>query len=205
MAKGKRGRERSFEEKMTRRFLILFAALFVAVFLWDGFVRHPIPAPEGTFRVTDGAEWRFDLFQRDVRYSDSECLDSNAYGSDVQIYLVRSGEEVHLLVFETHFITLRTGMIKDLVIDPMEQKTYRVPVIWGSYRITVSDGKIQHIGWLGLQNRTNLHNSPILRAYLFTAAALAAVDNILYRKVWRRKRSGGEDGKTTPQSKIRDF
>lgn len=124
-----------------------------------------------------------------MRYSDSECLDSNDYDSDVHIYLVRSGEEVHLLVFETHFITLRTGMIKDLVIDPMENKTYRVPVIWGSYHITVSDGKIQRTEWLGLQNRTNLHNSPILRAYLFTAAALAALDNFLYRKFRKTRQS----------------
>lgn len=48
-------RPQTFEEKMTLRFLILFVASFVVVFLLDGFVLHPIPAPEGTFRVTDGA------------------------------------------------------------------------------------------------------------------------------------------------------
>lgn len=48
-------RPQTFEEKMTLRFLILLALLFVAAFLLDGFVLHPIPAPEGTFRVTDGA------------------------------------------------------------------------------------------------------------------------------------------------------
>lgn len=198
-----KGKTKDLERAATDRFVALVVILFVGLFLLDAFVIHSIPAPEGTFRVTDGADWEFDLYKRDVPYSDSKCLGSSATDSRNRIYLVQAGEEVHLLVFDTHFATLRTGMIGDIEIDPNVNKTYRIPALLGSYRVTISNGRLRRTEWHGIYRNRSMINRPEIVAYFLTALVLAVVDNILYRKIWKwrkrkhdplREESGGTMG-----------
>lgn len=189
----KTGNPKSLERAATDRFLILFVVLLVGIFLLDGFVLHAIPAPEGTFRVTGDADDKFDLYKRNVRYSDSVCLGSDTALRQHQTYLVRSGDEVHLLVFDTHFATLRTGMILDKVIDLTENKTYHAPSLFGFYSVTVTGGRLGRTQWWGIQKYGSMVDRPEITCYLVLALILAVLDNLLYRKLWKWKRRKQEN------------
>lgn len=183
MANRNRSRERTLDEEMTLRFLGLFVFLFLAVFLLDGFVVYPIPAPEGTFQISPSDVQDFDLFKTDLAYSDYACLDSDTSHWEFPVYLVEQDGDVHLLVFGVHFITRRAKRMGDIVIDPQVDETYRIPAFLGSYHVTVSGGKITGSQWKGFPKSTAILHSYEILFYTIAAAALAALDNVLYRKI----------------------
>lgn len=183
-------RPQTFEEKMTLRFLILFVASFVVVFLLDGFMLHPIPAPEDTFQVLRPEETiRFDLFKTDLPYSNAAFLDSDTSHWDCPVYLVKKDNQAHLLVFEVHFITQRAKLVGDIVIDPTMDETYRAPAFLGSYHVTVSGGRLTSIQWKGFPQSTTIKHSHEVLFYTIFALALASLDNFLYRKFRKTHKS----------------
>ena len=76
------------------------------IFLIDGFLLHPIPAPEGTFSFSGGSYAEFDLAEAGTGYSNDNIIDTY-FPNDERIYLVRQGDELHLLEFRVHRYTKR--------------------------------------------------------------------------------------------------
>lgn len=76
----------------------------VIIFLIDGFLLHPIPAPEGTFSLSGGSYAEFNLAEAGTGYSNDNIIDTY-FPNDEQIYLVRQGDELHLLEFRVHRYT----------------------------------------------------------------------------------------------------
>lgn len=111
------------------------------IFLIDGFLLHPIPAPEGTFSFSGGSYAEFDLAEAVTGYSNDNIIDTY-FPNDERIYLVRQGDELHLLEFRVHRYTKRSSLKRDLTVESEGTQTFRLGGILDPVTVEISDGRI---------------------------------------------------------------
>lgn len=106
--------------KLMINIIVVFVICFAALFVYDGFVLHPIPAPSKTFEPTG------DFWNVEFQLSETGCIYENAnviYQSEPcaqreYVVLVEQGGEYHLLYFSSHYPTYRMKLADDMIIDP---------------------------------------------------------------------------------------
>lgn len=162
--------------------LIVFAVNFLLSFLVDGFLLHPIPAPEGSFDLENREFIYFDLSESSAPYSDASILDSYTVARDIKIYLVKQDKEVHLLDFRTHFVTERTALKRDIVIRPNETENYSLGWIFNRATVEISNGRMESCN----VNDGEMNPNLIIALYTLIAAAATVLETLLYCKVIRK-------------------
>lgn len=78
----------------------------ILVMLFDCFVLHPIPAPEGTFDI-HGSRPRFVLAESGCEYADAKILSSNTTHPGSEVFLVEQDGEIHLIAFKESILFTR--------------------------------------------------------------------------------------------------
>lgn len=156
--------------------LIAFGIQFVLLLLMDGFLLHPIPAPEGTFSLENREILRFDLPASKAPYCDASILDSYTAAWDVKLYLVEQDGQRHLLDYRTHFLTERTALRRDILIRPDETNTYSLGWIFNRAKVEITNGRMTNC-----QIRDGEINPRLMMAiYTLLAAAATALETMLY-------------------------
>ena len=100
------------QPRILRNLIIVFVLALVLIFLWDAFLFHPIPAPEGTFDLESVSSPEFDLAHSGTVYADAVVLECHRH-QDSTIYLVEWEGQLHLLDFRTHFVSKRSRLCED--------------------------------------------------------------------------------------------
>ena len=169
--------------------IIVFALALVLIFLWDAFLFHPIPAPEGTFDLDSFSSPEFDLAQSGTVYADAVVLECHRH-QDSTIYLVEWEEQLHLLDVRTHFVSQRSRLCKDIIVPENGVRVYRTG--WGYEPVVtvVQDGNIiycQEDVFLTVPTYRVM-----MTVYVLAAAAIAFLESLIYRKAtgrrWRKTR-----------------
>ena len=169
--------------------IIVFVLALILIFLWDAFLFHPIPAPEGAFDLDSFSVPVFDLAQSGTVYADAVVLECHRH-QDSTIYLVERGEQLHLLDVRTHFVSQRSRLCKDIIVPENGVRVYRTG--WGYEPVVtvVQDGKIiycQEDVFLTVPTYRVM-----MTVYVLAAAAIAFLESLIYRKAtgrrWRKTR-----------------
>lgn len=169
--------------------IIVFALALVLIFLWDAFLFHPIPAPEGTFDLESVSSPEFDLAHSGTVYADAVVLECHRH-QDSTIYLVEWEEQLHLLDVRTHFVSQRSRLCKDIIVPENGVRVYRTG--WGYEPVVtvVQDGNIiycQEDVFLTVPTYRVM-----MTVYVLAAAAIAFLESLIYRKAtgrrWRKTR-----------------
>lgn len=64
------------------------------------------------------------------------------FPNDERIYLVRQGDELHLLEFRVHRYTKRSSLKRDLTVESEGTQTFRLGGILDPVTVEISDGRI---------------------------------------------------------------
>ena len=169
--------------------IIVFALALILIFLWDAFLFHPIPAPEGTFDLESVSSPEFDLAHSGTVYADAVVLECHRH-QDSTIYLVEWEEQLHLLDVRTHFVSQRSRLCKDIIVPENGVRVYRTG--WGYEPVVtvVQDGNIiycQEDVFLTVPTYRVM-----MTIYVLAAAAIAFLESLIYRKAtgrrWRKTR-----------------
>ena len=169
--------------------IIVFVLALVLIFLWDAFLFHPIPAPEGTFDLDSFSSPEFDLAHSGTVYADAVVLECHRH-QDSTIYLVEWEEQLHLLDVRTHFVSQRSRLCKDIIVPENGVRVYRTG--WGYEPVVtvVQDGNIiycQEDVFLTVPTYRVM-----MTIYVLAAAAIAFLESLIYRKAtgrrWRKTR-----------------
>ena len=161
----------------------------ILIFLWDAFLFHPIPAPEGTFDLESVSSPEFDLAHSGTVYADAVVLECHRH-QDSTIYLVEWEEQLHLLDVRTHFVSQRSRLCKDIIVPENGVRVYRTG--WGYEPVVtvVQDGNIiycQEDVFLTVPTYRVM-----MTIYVLAAAAIAFLESLIYRKAtgrrWRKTR-----------------
>lgn len=169
--------------------IIVFVLALILIFLWDAFLFHSIPAPEGTFDLDSFSVPAFDLAQSGTVYADAVVLECHRH-QDSTIYLVEREEQLHLLDVRTHFVSQRSRLCKDILVPENGVRVYRTG--WGYEPVVtvVQDGKIiycQEDVFLTVPTYRVM-----MTIYVLAAAAIAFLESLIYRKAtgrrWRKPR-----------------
>lgn len=156
--------------------LIAFGIQFVLLILVDGFLLHPIPAPEGTFSLENREFLRFDLPESTAPYWDATILDSYTAAWDVKLYLVEKDGQRHLLDYRTHFVTERTALRRDILIQPDETNTYSLGWVFNRAKVEITNGRMTNC-----QIRDGEINPRLMMAiYTLLVVAATALETMLY-------------------------
>ena len=169
--------------------IIVFVLALVLIFLWDAFLFHPIPAPEGTFDLDSFSVPAFDLTQSGTVYAGATVLERYEHQGS-SIYLVEWEGQLHLLDFRTHFVSQRSRLCKDILVPENGVRVYRTG--WGYEPVVtvVQDGNIiycQEDVFLTVPTYRVM-----MTIYVLAAAAIAFLESLIYRKAtgrrWRKTR-----------------
>lgn len=169
--------------------IIVFVLALVLIFLWDAFLFHSIPAPEGTFDLESVSSPEFDLAHSGTVYADAVVLECHRH-QDSTIYLVEWEEQLHLLDVRTHFVSQRSRLCKDIIVPENGVRVYRTG--WGYEPVVtvVQDGNIiycQEDVFLTVPTYRVM-----MTVYVLAAAAIAFLESLIYRKAtgrwWRKTR-----------------
>jgi hypothetical protein len=173
-----------------KRAIITFLIILPLVFLFDAFIVHSIPAPEGTFSIhaESGTISKFNLFESSQFYSDAKCIDSDLTDSVYQTYLVEKDGQAHLLLYEFHFISRRGKLVEDIPIDPYLSKTYRINAFLCFYNVTVSEGKLVGTESVGLIKGGLTIESPEIACYFLLSFVISLVVYRISSKYKRKTR-----------------
>ena len=164
--------------------IIVFVLALILIFLWDAFLFHPIPAPEGTFDLESFSSPEFDLAQSGTVYADAVVLECHRH-QDSTIYLVEWEEQLHLLDVRTHFVSQRSRLCKDIIVPENGVRVYRTG--WGYEPVVtvVQDGNIiycQEDVFLTVPTYRVM-----MTVYVLAAAAIAFLESLIYRKATGRR------------------
>lgn len=177
------------QNRILRNLIIVFVLALVLIFLWDAFLFHPIPAPEGAFDLDSFSSPEFDLAQSDTVYADAVVLECHRH-QDSTIYLVEWEGQLHLLDFRTHFVSKRSRLCEDAIVPENGVRVYRTG--WGYEPVVtvVQDGNIiycQEDVFLTVPTYRIM-----MTVYVLAAAAIAFLESLIYRKAtgrwWRKTR-----------------
>lgn len=177
------------QPRILRNLIIVFVLALVLIFLWDAFLFHPIPAPEGTFDLESVSSPEFDLAHSGTVYADAVVLECHRH-QDSTIYLVEWEEQLHLLDVRTHFVSQRSRLCKDIIVPENGVRVYRTG--WGYEPVVtvVQDGNIiycQEDVFLTVPTYRVM-----MTIYVLAAAAIAFLESLIYRKAtgrrWRKTR-----------------
>lgn len=158
--------------------LITLPICFLLVFLIDGFLLYPIPAPAGTFDLDNPMSPDFELTGSSAPYADAEIVDSDTYSPDACIYLVNANGQLHLLDFRIHFVTRRIALKRDIPIISDETQHYKLGWVFNQADVEISQGRMK----CDLLNGE--YNSKLMTAiYFLIAALLTAIESFFYRKI----------------------
>lgn len=182
-------KKRDDQTRILWNLIIVFVLALVLIFLWDAFLFHSIPAPEGTFDLDSFSVPAFDLAQSGTVYADAVVLECHRH-QDSTIYLVEREEQLHLLDVRTHFVSQRSRLCKDILVPENGVRVYRTG--WGYEPVVtvVQDGKIiycQEDVFLTVPTYRVM-----MTVYVLAAAAIAFLESLIYRKAtgrrWRKPR-----------------
>ncbi len=169
--------------------IIVFVLALILIFLWDAFLFHSIPAPEGTFDLDSFSSPEFDLAQSGTVYADAVVLERYEHQNSV-LYLVEWEGQLHLLDVRTHFVSKRSRLCEDAIVPENGVRVYRTG--WGYEPVVtvVQDGKIiycQEDVFLTVPTYRVM-----MTVYVLAAAAIAFLESLIYRKAtgrrWRKPR-----------------
>ena len=169
--------------------IIVFVLALILIFLWDAFLFHSIPAPEGTFDLDSFSSPEFDLAHSGTVYADAVVLECHRH-QDSTIYLVEWEEQLHLLDVRTHFVSKRSRLCEDAIVPENGVRVYRTG--WGYEPVVtvVQDGNIiycQEDVFLTVPTYRVM-----MTIYVLAAAAIAFLESLIYRKAtgrrWRKTR-----------------
>lgn len=182
-------KKRDDQTRILWNLIIVFVLALILIFLWDAFLFHSIPAPEGTFDLDSFSVPAFDLAQSGTVYADAVVLECHRH-QDSTIYLVEREEQLHLLDVRTHFVSQRSRLCKDILVPENGVRVYRTG--WGYEPVVtvVQDGKIiycQEDVFLTVPTYRVM-----MTVYVLAAAAIAFLESLIYRKAtgrrWRKPR-----------------
>ena len=182
-------KKRDDQTRILWNLIIVFVLALILIFLWDAFLFHPIPAPEGTFDLESVSSPEFDLAHSGTVYADAVVLECHRH-QDSTIYLVEWEEQLHLLDVRTHFVSQRSRLCKDILVPENGVRVYRTG--WGYEPVVtvVQDGKIiycQEDVFLTVPTYRVM-----MTIYVLAAAAIAFLESLIYRKAtgrrWRKTR-----------------
>ena len=169
--------------------IIVFVLALILIFLWDAFLFHSIPAPEGTFDLDSLSSPEFDLAQSGTVYAGATVLERYEHQNSV-LYLVEWEGQLHLLDVRTHFVSKRSRLCEDAIVPENGVRVYRTG--WGYEPVVtvVQDGNIiycQEDVFLTVPTYRVM-----MTIYVLAAAAIAFLESLIYRKAtgrrWRKTR-----------------
>lgn len=182
-------KKRDDQTRILWNLIIVFVLALILIFLWDAFLFHPIPAPEGTFDLDSFSVPAFDLAQSGTAYAGATVLERYEHQNST-IYLVEREEQLHLLDVRTHFVSKRSRLCEDAIVPENGVRVYRTG--WGYEPVVtvVQDGKIiycQEDVFLTVPTYRVM-----MTIYVLAAAAIAFLESLIYRKAtgrrWRKPR-----------------
>ena len=182
-------KKRDDQTRILRNLIIVFVLALILIFLWDAFLFHSIPAPEGTFDLDSFSSPEFDLAQSGTVYAGATVLERYEHQNSV-LYLVEWEGQLHLLDVRTHFVSQRSRLCKDILVPENGVRVYRTG--WGYEPVVtvVQDGKIiycQEDVFLTVPTYRVM-----MTIYVLAAAAIAFLESLIYRKAtgrrWRKPR-----------------
>lgn len=182
-------KKRDDQTRILRNLIIVFVLALILIFLWDAFLFHPIPAPEGTFDLDSFSVPAFDLAQSGTVYAGAAVLERYGHQNST-IYLVEWEGQLHLLDVRTHFVSKRSRLCEDAIVPENGVRVYRTG--WGYEPVVtvVQDGKIiycQEDVFLTVPTYRVM-----MTVYVLAAAAIAFLESLIYRKAtgrrWRKTR-----------------
>lgn len=150
----------------------------ILVMLFDCFVLHPIPAPEGTFDL-HGSVPDFVLADSGCEYADAKVLSSNTVHPGQEIYLVEKDGEVHLITFQESVLFTRK-IADDVIINGELPQTVKVRngLVFSS--VDISDQlKIENINSFGAGNA----RQTVFVIYIVIGVAIALIGSFIWHKV----------------------
>lgn len=177
------------QTRILRNLIIVFVLALILIFLWDAFLFHSIPAPEGTFDLESVSSPEFDLAQSGTVYAGATVLERYEHQNSV-LYLVEWEGQLHLLDFRTHFVSKRSRLCEDAIVPENGVRVYRTG--WGYEPVVtvVQDGNIiycQEDVFLTVPTYRVM-----MTIYVLAAAAIAFLESLIYRKAtgrrWRKTR-----------------
>lgn len=182
-------KKRDDQTRILWNLIIVFVLALVLIFLWDAFLFHSIPAPEGTFDLDSFSVPAFDLAQSGTVYAGAAVLERYEHQNST-IYLLEWEGQLHLLDVRTHFVSQRSRLCKDIIVPENGVRVYRTG--WGYEPVVtvVQDGKIiycQEDVFLTVPTYRVM-----MTVYVLAAAAIAFLESLIYRKAtgrrWRKPR-----------------
>lgn len=176
-------KKRDPQTAIARNILITLPVCFLLVFLIDGFLLHPIPAPAGAFDLDNPSPPDFELTGSSAPYADAEIIDSIISDPEVKIYLVNADGQLHLLDFQEHFITRRMALKRDISITSEETQQYKLGWAFNQMYVEISQGHITLRDTKG--GSTYPHQ--MLTIYFLITVPLTAMESFFYRKIARVK------------------
>lgn len=178
------------QTRILRNLIIVFVLALVLIFLWDAFLFHPIPAPEGAFDLDSFSSPEFDLAQSDTVYADAVVLERYGFPPSATLYLVEWEGQLHLLDVRTHFVSQRSRLCEDAIVPENGVRVYRTGWGYEPVATVVQDGKIiycQEDVFLTVPTYRVM-----MTIYVLAAAAIAFLESLIYRKAtgrrWRKTR-----------------
>lgn len=177
-------KKRDEQTRILWNLIIVFVLALILIFLWDAFLFHSIPAPEGTFDLDSFSVPAFDLAQSGTVYADAVVLERYEHQNST-IYLVEWEGQLHLLDVRTHFVSQRSRLCKDILVPENGVRVYRTG--WGYEPVVtvVQDGKIiycQEDVFLTVPTYRVM-----MTVYVLAAAAIAFLESLIYRKATGRR------------------
>lgn len=182
-------KKRDDQTRILWNLIIVFVLALILIFLWDAFLFHSIPAPEGAFDLDSFSVPAFDLAQSGTVYARATVLERYEHQNSV-LYLVEWEGQLHLLDVRTHFVSQRSRLCKDILVPENGVRVYRTG--WGYEPVVtvVQDGKIiycQEDVFLTVPTYRVM-----MTVYVLAAAAIAFLESLIYRKAtgrrWRKTR-----------------
>lgn len=177
-------KKRDDQTRILWNLIIVFVLALILIFLWDAFLFHSIPAPEGAFDLDSFSVPAFDLAQSGTVYARATVLERYEHQNSV-LYLVEWEGQLHLLDFRTHFVSQRSRLCKDTLVPENGVRVYRTG--WGYEPVVtvVQDGKIiycQEDVFLTVPTYRVM-----MTVYVLAAAAIAFLESLIYRKATGRR------------------
>lgn len=177
-------KKRDDQTRILWNLIIVFVLALILIFLWDAFLFHSIPAPEGAFDLDSFSVPAFDLAQSGTVYARATVLERYEHQNSV-LYLVEWEGQLHLLDVRTHFVSQRSRLCKDILVPENGVRVYRTG--WGYEPVVtvVQDGKIiycQEDVFLTVPTYRVM-----MTIYVLAAAAIAFLESLIYRKATGRR------------------
>lgn len=177
-------KKRDEQTRILWNLIIVFVLALILIFLWDAFLFHSIPAPEGAFDLDSFSSPEFDLAQSGTVYAGATVLERYEHQNSV-LYLVEWEGQLHLLDVRTHFVSQRSRLCKDILVPENGVRVYRTG--WGYEPVVtvVQDGKIiycQEDVFLTVPTYRVM-----MTVYVLAAAAIAFLESLIYRKATGRR------------------